>query len=147
MPLEGEYGASPTGWVRDQVELYESTNGAEGNTLRDTGLPIIIMGTRGAKSGMVRKIPLMRVEHEGAYAIVGSKGGAPDHPLWYYNLLAHPDEVTIQDGPEPWDADIREIDGAERDEWWERCVAAFPPYADYKAKTDRVIPVFIATPR
>lgn len=147
MALEGEYGPSPAGWVRDQVELYERTNGAEGNTLRDTGLPIIIVGTRGRKTGMVRKIPLMKVEHGGEYALVASMGGAPKHPVWYHNLVADPDEVTVQDGPEPFEVDIREISGEEKAAWWERAVAAFPPYAEYQAKTDREIPVFIASPR
>ena len=147
MALEGEYGPTPVGWVRDQVEVYERTNGAEGNTLRDSGLPIIIVGTRGRSTGLVRKIPLMRVEHEGSYALVASMGGAPKNPVWVNNLLAHPDEVTIQDGPEPFEVDIREIEGDEKADWWDRCVAAFPPYADYKAKTERVIPVFIASPR
>lgn len=147
MALEGEYGPTPVDWVREQVELYERTNGAEGNTLRQTGLPIIIVGTRGAKSGLVRKIPLMRVEHDGEYALVASMGGAPKNPVWVNNLNAHPDEVTVQDGPAPFEVDIREIDGEEKADWWERCVAAFPPYADYKAKTDRVIPVYIASPR
>ena len=147
MALEGEYGPTPVGWVREQVELYERTNGAEGNTLRESGLPIIIVGTRGRSTGLVRKIPLMRVEHEGSYALVASMGGAPKNPVWVNNLIAHPDEVTIQDGPAPFEADIREIDGDEKAEWWVRCVAAFPPYADYQAKTERVIPVFIASPR
>lgn len=147
MGLQGEYAPSTSDWVREQVELYERTGGAEGNTLRETGLPIIIIETRGAKSGAVRKVPLMRVEHNGEYALVASVGGRPKNPAWYNNLLAHPDEVTLRDGPEPFEVDIREIDGDEKDQWWERCVAAFPTYAEYKAATDRVIPVFVATRR
>ncbi|MDG2260842.1 MAG: nitroreductase family deazaflavin-dependent oxidoreductase, partial [Actinomycetota bacterium] len=141
------YGPTPVGWVRDQVELYERTNGAEGNTLRESGLSIIILGTRGRTTGLVRKIPLMRVEHEGSYALVASMGGAPKNPVWVSNLRAHPDEVTVQDGPAPFEVDIREIDGDEKAGWWERCVAAFPPYAEYQLKTEREIPVFVASPR
>ncbi|MCP3989634.1 MAG: nitroreductase family deazaflavin-dependent oxidoreductase [Actinomycetia bacterium] len=148
MSIQGEYGPSTWDWVNDQVEEYEGSAGAKGNTLRDTGLPIIVMTTVGHKSGKVRKVPLMRVEHEGEYAIVASKGGAPEHPGWYHNLMADPN-VMIQDGPEPFDAVVRLISGAEREQWWERSVAAFSPYADYKVKAaevDRVIPVFIASP-
>ncbi len=147
MALEGNYVPSPAQWVRDQVELYERTGGTEGNTLRDTGLPVIIVITRGAKSGDIRKIPLMKVEHNGEYALVASMGGAPKNPVWYYNLLADPGAVMIQDGPEPFDAVVRQIEGDERAMWWDRSVAAFPPYADYAKKTDRVIPVFIAQRR
>src|ERR1700692_739772 len=118
MSLKGQYGPSPSAWVRDQVELYERTGGAEGNTLRDTGLPVIIVTTRGNKSGSICKTPLMRVEHDGQYALIASQGGAPTNPVWYYNLVADPDSVTIQDGPEPFDADVRELSGDERDEWW-----------------------------
>ena len=143
MPLDGEYEPSTEQWVRDQVERYERTGGREANTLLDTGLPVAIFTTRGAKSGKLRKIPLMRVEHDGAYAMVASKGGAPEHPTWYHNLKAHPDQVTVQDGPEPWDGVAREVTGAERAEWWERAVAAYPSYADYQEKTDREIPVFV----
>jgi F420H(2)-dependent quinone reductase len=143
MPLDGEYQPSPEQWVRDQVERYERTGGREANTLLDTGLPVVIFTTRGAKSGKLRKNPLMRVEHDGAYAMVASKGGAPEHPTWYHNLLAHPDQVTVQDGPEPWDGVAREVTGAEKAEWWERAVAAYPSYADYQANTDREIPVFV----
>jgi F420H(2)-dependent quinone reductase len=143
MPLDGEYQPSPEQWVRDQVERYERTGGREANTLMDTGLPVAIFTTRGAKSGKLRKIPLMRVEHDGAYAMVASKGGAPEHPTWYHNLKAHPDQVTVQDGPEPWDGVAREVTGAERAQWWERAVAAYPSYADYQVKTDREIPVFV----
>ena len=115
--------------------------------MRDTGLPIIIVTTRGNKSGNVRKTPLMRVEHDGEYALVASMGGAPKHPVWYYNLRADPDVVMIQDGPEPFPARVREVTGEERAAWWERAVAAYPPYADYQAKTERRIPVFVASRR
>jgi deazaflavin-dependent oxidoreductase (nitroreductase family) len=145
MALEGQYEASPSQWVRDQVELYERTAGAEGNTLRDTSLPIVIVTTRGNKSGKIRKTPLMRVEHGGEYALIASQGGAPKHPVWYYNLTADPDSVTIQDGPTPFAVSVREIDGDERAVWWDRAVAAFPPYAQYQLKTERRIPVFLAT--
>lgn len=147
MTLEGEYEPSPWQWVRDQVETYERTGGREANTLRDTGLPIIIVTTRGARSGKIRKTALMRVEHEGEYALVASMGGAPKHPVWYFNLKADPTAVMIQDGPDPWDAEVREVDGDEREAWWERAVAAFPPYAEYQQKTERRIPVFVARRR
>jgi F420H(2)-dependent quinone reductase len=143
MPLEGEYEPSTQAWVRDQVERYEASGGREANTLRDTGLPVVIFSTRGAKSGKVRKQPLMRVEHEGAYAMIASQGGAPTDPAWAHNLRAHPDQVTVQDGPEPWDGVAREVQGEERAQWWERAVAAFPNYADYQRKTERQIPVFV----
>ena len=142
-----EYEPSPWEWVRDQVEVYERTGGREANTLRDTGLPIVIVTTVGAKSGKIRKTPLMRVEHDGEYALVASVGGAPKHPVWYFNLKAHPDKVRVQDGPEPIDVDIRELDGEERDAWWKRAVEAYPPYAEYQERTDRRIPVFVASPR
>src|ERR671926_1937196 len=147
MPLQGEYEPSTRAWVREQVERYEATGGREANTLRDTGIPIAIFWTRGAKTGKVRKIGLMRVEHEGAYAMVGSQGGAPTDPAWVSNLRTHPDQVTVQDGPEPWDGVARELTGEERDVWWERAVAAFPDYADYQKKTDRQIPVFLVERR
>ena len=149
MPLEGEYVPSTAGWVRDQVEAYEASGGREANTLRDTGLPIIIVTNRGNQSGSIRKTPLMRVEHDGEYALIASKGGAPQHPVWYYNLLADP-EVMIQDGPVPFDAAVRVVSGDEREAWWERAVAAFPPYADYAvraAEANREIPVLVASPR
>jgi deazaflavin-dependent oxidoreductase (nitroreductase family) len=146
MPVNGEYEASPSEWVRDQVTAYEESHGTRANTLRDTGLPIIIVTTRGNRSGKVRKTPVMRVLHEGAYALVASKGGAPTHPVWYYNLVEHPDEVAIQDGPEPFDVVVRQVSGDERAIWWERAVAAYPPYGDYQQKTEREIPVFVATP-
>jgi deazaflavin-dependent oxidoreductase (nitroreductase family) len=145
--LEGEYVPSPWQWVRDQVETYERTGGREANTLLDTGLPIIIVTTRGNKSGTLRKTALMRVEHDGEYALVASMGGAPKHPVWYYNLVADPTAVVIQDGPEPFDAEVREVSGDERAAWWERAVAAYPPYAEYQTKTERLIPVFIASRR
>ena len=144
MTLEGEYEPSTWQWVRDQVETYERTGGREANTLRDTGLPIIIVTTRGRRTGKLRKTALMRVEHDGEYALVASMGGAPKHPVWYHNLKDDPTAVMIQDGPEPWDAVVREVEGEERAAWWERAVAAFPPYAEYQQKTERVIPVFVA---
>jgi F420H(2)-dependent quinone reductase len=147
MALNGQYEPSPAQWVRDQVELYERTGGAEGNTLRETGLPIIVVTTLGVKSGKIRKIPLMRVEHNGDYALVASKGGAPAHPVWYYNLKDNSGPIEIQDGPAPAEYDVREVSGDERATWWERAVAAYPPYAEYQAKTEREIPVFIASPR
>ena len=145
MVLQGEYVPSPAQWVRDQVEAYERSGGQQANTLRDTGLPVIIVTMRGNKTGNVRKIGLMRVEHNGEYALVASKGGAPKHPVWYYNLVANPDEVTIQDGPEPFEVHVRQVTGDERRVWWERAVAAYPPYADYQKRTSREIPVFVAT--
>lgn len=145
MPLQGDYEPSPIQWVRDQVDAYERSGGREANTLRDTGLAVIVLTTRGRRSGKLRKSPLMRVEHGGRYALVASVGGAPRHPVWYHNLTADPSAATIQDGPEPFDVTVRQLDGAERDEWWQRAVAAFPPYAEYQQKTDRVIPVLLAT--
>ena len=147
MPLDGEYEPSPQKWVRDQVARYEETGGREANTLLDTGLPVAIFTTRGAKSGKVRTQALMLVEHDGVYAMVGSQGGAPTDPAWVANLRAHPDQVTVQDGPEPWDGVAREITGEEKRVWWERAVAAYPPYAEYQEKTDRQIPVFLVERR
>jgi F420H(2)-dependent quinone reductase len=147
MALAGEYEPSPSEWVSNQVAQYEASGGAEGNTLLDTGMPVIIVTTRGNKSGKVRKTPLMRVEHDGEYALVASKGGDPKHPVWYYNLLGDPGAVVIQDGPVPFEVMVREASGDEKREWWDRAVAAYPPYADYQAKTDRQIPLFIATPK
>ena len=147
MPLTGEYEPSPQRWVRDQVERYEETGGREANTLRDTGLPVVIFTTRGNKSGKIRKTPLMRVEHDGAYAMVASQGGSAKHPVWYYNLKADPEALVVQDGPEPFDARARELSGQEREEWWERAVAAYPRYAEYQRKTERLIPVFLAERR
>ncbi|MFH8445147.1 nitroreductase family deazaflavin-dependent oxidoreductase [Streptomyces sp. NPDC018026] len=145
MPLDGEYEPSPTQWVREQVERYESSGGTEGTTLMDTGLPVIVLTTRGARSGKLRKTPLMRVEHEGSYAVVASLGGAPKHPVWYFNVKAEP-RVELQDGPVKQDMTAREITGAEKAQWWERAVAAFPSYADYQKKTEREIPVFVLEP-
>ncbi len=147
MTVQGDYAPSPAQWVRDQVEAYERSGGRQANTLRDTGIPVVIVTMRGNKSGKIRKVALMRVEHNGEYALVGSKGGAPQHPLWVYNLSATPDEVTIQDGPEPFEARVRQVTGEERAAWWERAVATFPPYALYQQKTDREIPVFVASPK
>jgi len=143
MPLEGEYEPSPEKWVRDQVELYERTGGREGNTLPDRTEPVVVFTTRGAKSGKIRKNPLMKVEHDGVYAMVASQGGAPKHPTWYFNLKANPDQVTVQDGDQVWDGYAREVSGEERAQWWERAVAAFPDYAEYQTRTDREIPVFV----
>lgn len=144
--LPGTYVPSTSEWVRDQVDLYERTGGKEGNTLLDTGMPVIIVTMRGAKSGNVRKIALMRVEHNGVYALVASRGGSPTHPDWYQNLLAHPTEVLVQDGPEALPYVVREISGSEYDEWWQRSAEAFPQYNVYKEKTDRIIPILLAEP-
>ena len=143
MPLHGEYEPSPEKWVRDQVDLYETSGGTKGTTLR--GMPVIVLTTLGAKSGKIRKAPLMRVEHDGRYAAVASLGGSPKNPVWYANVLAHP-LVEVQDGPVLQVMTAREITGDEKDLWWERAVAAYPPYADYQEKTDRVIPVFLLEP-
>src|ERR687886_2158074 len=134
MPLEGEYEPSPEKWVRDQVELYERTDGREAGTLPGRTEPVVVFSTRGARSGKVRKNPLMRVEHDGVYAMVASKGGAPEHPTWYHNLKAHPDQVTVQDGAEVMDGVAREVTGEEKAVWWERAVAAFPDYAVYEKR-------------
>ncbi|WP_435240519.1 nitroreductase family deazaflavin-dependent oxidoreductase [Streptomyces cucumeris] len=143
MPLEGEYQPSPEKWVRDQVELIESSGGADGTTLR--GMPVVLLTTRGAKSGKIRKTPLMRVEHDGHYAIVASLGGAPEHPVWYHNVVADP-RVELRDGPVRQDMTAREVTGDEKARWWERAVQAYPDYADYQRKTDRQIPVFVLEP-
>ena len=143
MPLTGEYEPSPEAWVRNQVEEYESSGGTAGTTLR--GMPVIILTTVGAKSGKLRKTPLMRVEHDGVYAAVASLGGAPKNPVWYYNVQADP-QVELQDGAAKQDFVAREIKGEEKALWWDRCVAAYPDYADYQAKTDREIPVFLLEP-
>ncbi|MFB8085626.1 nitroreductase family deazaflavin-dependent oxidoreductase [Streptomyces sp. NPDC055992] len=143
MPLQGEYEPSPAQWVRDQVEQYESSGGTEGTTMR--GMPVIVLTTVGAKSGKIRKTPLMRVEHDGLYAVVASQGGAPTHPVWYHNLKADP-RAELQDGPARSDMTAREVTGEEKARWWERAVAAFPDYADYQKKTDRQIPVFVLEP-
>jgi len=143
MPLTGEYEPSPSPWARDQVEAYEGSGGTAGNEMN--GKPVIILTSQGAKSGKLRKTPLMRVEHDGEYAVVASLGGAPQHPVWYYNLTANPD-VELQDGPAKREYVAREVQGAERESWWERAVAAWPDYAEYQKKTTRVIPVFVLTP-
>ena len=143
MPLLGEYEPSTSDWARKQAELFEATDGAEGGDLR--GMPIILLTSVGAKSGKLRKTALMRVEHDGEYAVVASLGGAPKHPVWYFNLLANP-HVELQDGAVKRDYTSRLIEGDEKSAWWERAVAAYPDYADYQAKTDREIPVFVLTP-
>lgn len=143
MPLTGEYEPSTSDWARKQMELFERSNGAEGNTLR--GMPIIVVTSLGAKSGKLRKTPLMRVEHNGEYAAVASLGGSPKHPVWYYNLKKNP-HVELQDGPVTRDYHAREVTGEEKAAWWERSVAAYPDYADYQKKTTREIPVFVLTP-
>jgi len=145
MSVEQDYEPSPIEWVRKQVELYESSGGTQANTLRDTGLPIVVLTMRGAKSGKIRKTPLMRVEHEGSYAAVASQGGAPQHPVWYYNLTADP-RLELQDGAEKKPYRAREVTGEEKEIWWERAVAAFPPYADYQRRTDRQIPLLVLEP-
>jgi deazaflavin-dependent oxidoreductase (nitroreductase family) len=142
MPITGEYEPSPMSWARDQVEVYERSGGAEGSD--NNGKPVIILTTVGAKSGKLRKAPLMRVEHDGEYAVVASLGGAPQNPVWYYNLTANP-HVELQDGPVKKDYLAREVHGAERETWWERAVAVWPDYAEYQKKTDRIIPVFVLT--
>jgi deazaflavin-dependent oxidoreductase (nitroreductase family) len=143
MPLTGEYAPSTSEWARKQAEAFEASDGAEANTLR--GKPIILLTSLGAKSGKLRKTALMRVEHEGEYVVVASKGGAPEHPVWYYNLKQQP-LVELQDGAERHDYLARELEpGAERDAWWERAVEAWPDYADYQSKTDRLIPLFLLT--
>ncbi|MGI8577500.1 MAG: nitroreductase family deazaflavin-dependent oxidoreductase [Nocardioidaceae bacterium] len=143
MALTGEYAPSPESWVRNQVEQYESSGGTEGNDMR--GMPVIILTTVGAKSGKLRKTPLMRVEHDGVYAVVASLGGAPKHPVWYHNVVAHP-QVELQDGPMKRDMTAREVTGDEKAVWWQRAVEAFPDYADYQRKTSRQIPVFVLEP-
>ena len=145
MPLTGDYEPSTLDWVREQVELYESSGGTKGTTLRDTGLPVVIMTMVGAKSGKLRKVPIMRVEHDGCYAAIASQGGAPKHPTWYENLLANP-AIELQDGAEKWDMVAREVTGEEKRVWWERAVSAFPPYAEYQKRTDRQIPLLLLEP-
>jgi deazaflavin-dependent oxidoreductase (nitroreductase family) len=136
VPLTGEYEPSPRKWVRDQVERYEATDGREANTLADTTRPIVIFTTRGRKSGKIRKFALMRVEHDGKYAMVGSQGGSPTHPVW-----------MVQDGADRFDAAARELSGEEREIWWQRAVEAYPTYASYQEKTERQIPVLLAERR
>ncbi len=143
MPLNGDYQPSPERWVRDQVETYEASGGTEATTMR--GKPVIILTTVGVKSGKLRKIPLMRVEHDGEYAVVASQGGAPKHPVWYHNLKASP-HVELQDGPIKQDMTAREVYGEEKSLWWKRAAEAWPDYDAYQQKTDREIPLFVLTP-
>ena len=142
MPLEGEYAPSTSGWARKQAEAFEASRGEEANSLR--GMPIIVLTTLGAKSGKLRKTALMRVEHDGEYAVVASIGGAPKHPLWYYNIVAHP-HVELQDGAEKHDYEAREATGAEKAEWWARALEVWPDYGRYQQRTDREIPLFVLT--
>jgi deazaflavin-dependent oxidoreductase (nitroreductase family) len=144
MALTGEYALSPEGWVREQTEKIIETGTTEGVQVFDR--PIVLVTIRGVKSGKLRYTPLMRVEHDGRYVLVASKGGAPEHPTWYHNLVAHP-HVELQDGTVKKEYDARQVEGDERAQWWERAVAAYPPYAEYQAKTDRQIPVFVLEPR
>jgi F420H(2)-dependent quinone reductase len=143
MPLQGEYAPSSAEWVRKQVEEIESSGGARGTEMR--GVPVIIVTSLGAGSGKLRKNPVMRVEHEGSYAAVASKGGAPEHPAWYRNIVDHP-LVEVQDGPDKGDYTARVVSGDERAEWWKRAVAVWPDYDGYQTKTDREIPVFVLEP-
>jgi deazaflavin-dependent oxidoreductase (nitroreductase family) len=143
VPLTGEYEPSTAERTRRQVELYERSNGTEGTTLR--GMPVIVLTTVGAKSGKLRKNALMRVEHDGEYAVVASLGGSPTHPVWYYNVVANP-HVELQDGGTRRDYTARELSGVEKALWWERAVAAYPDYAAYQRRTEREIPVFVLTP-
>lgn len=144
MTIDGEFQAGAWAWVNDQVAEYEASGGTRANTLRDTGIPVIIVTMKGHRSGKVRKIALMRVEHDGEYALIASKGGAPEHPGWYHNLIADP-AVMIQDGPAPFATAVRLVDGEERAAWWERGVEVYAPYAEYQANTDREIPVFVSS--
>lgn len=143
MPLQGEYEPSPAAWVRDQVEEYESSGGTKGTTLR--GVPVVVITSVGASSGKLRKNPVMRVEHDGVYAAIASKGGAPEHPAWYRNLVQHP-TVELQDGAAKRDYTVREASGDERVVWWDRAVEVWPDYAEYQTKTDRQIPVLVLEP-
>ncbi|MGW4635756.1 nitroreductase family deazaflavin-dependent oxidoreductase [Nocardia sp. NPDC004415] len=143
MPLTGEYAPSTSDWAREQAETYENSGGADGTSLQ--GKPVILLTTKGAKTGKLRKTPLMRVEHDGEYAVVASLGGAPKNPVWYYNIKAHP-QVELRDGTVNKDYTAREVTGAEKAQWWERAVAVWPDYAKYQKKTDREIPVFVLTP-
>ncbi len=143
MPLTADYEPGTADWANRQVDLYESTDGRDGNDLR--GRPVIILYSVGAKSGKLRKTPLMRVEHDGEYAVVASRGGAPTHPVWYYNLKADP-HVELRDLAVQRDYTARELDGEERDLWWSRAAEAWPDYNEYTKKTDRLIPVFLLTP-
>ena len=143
MALTGDYEPSAMSFARDQVDLYERSGGTEGT--EQGGKPVIVLTSVGAKTGKLRKAPLMRVEHEGKYAVVASLGGAPQHPVWYYNLIAHP-HVELQDGPVKKDYEAREVHGEEYATWFERAVAAWPDYAEYTKKTSRIMPIFVLTP-
>ena len=143
MPLSGEYAPSTSDWAREQAETYIDSGGTDGTVLQ--GKPIILLTTVGAKTGKLRKTPLMRVEHNGEYAIVASLGGAPKHPVWYHNVVKNP-RVELQDGTVTRDYDAREVFGDEKAAWWERAVEAWPDYANYQKKTDRQIPVFVLSP-
>ena len=143
VPLTGEYEPSPRKRVREQVEHYEATDGREANTLAGTSRPVVIFTTRGRNSGKIRKFPLMRVEHDGKYAMVASMGGAAKHPEWYVNVKADPEAMMVQDGADRFDATARELDGEEREIWWRRAVEAYPPYAKYQENTERQIPVLL----
>jgi deazaflavin-dependent oxidoreductase (nitroreductase family) len=143
MPLSGEYKPGTSAWARTQAETYEASRGTKAATL--SGKPIIVLTSVGARTGKLRKTALMRVEHDGVYAVVASLGGAPKHPVWYYNLKANP-QVELQDGPVRRDYTARELTGPEKDQWWQRSVAAYPDYADYQVRTSRQIPVFVLTP-
>jgi F420H(2)-dependent quinone reductase len=147
MPLEGDYAPpAPADWVREQIETWERSGGTEGTTLRDTGMPVVIVVNRGAISGKLHRTPLMRVEHDGSYLAVGSKGGAPKNPAWVANLRANP-EVEVWDGPVRGDYVARELDeGDERTTWWDRGVAAYPPYTEYQTRCERLIPLFVLEP-
>jgi deazaflavin-dependent oxidoreductase (nitroreductase family) len=143
MPLQGEYEPSSAKWARDQVEEYERSGGTSGTTLR--GVPVVVITSVGSQSGKLRKNPVMRVEHDGAYAAIASKGGAPQHPSWYRNLVEHP-LVELQDGPSKGDYTAHEAAGDERAVWWDRAVEVWPDYGQYQTKTDREIPVFVLEP-
>ena len=143
MPLTGDYAPSTAGWARRQAELYEASSGAQAGDLR--GRPIIVLTSVGARTGNLRKTALMRVEHNGTYAVVGSMGGAPRHPVWYYNLTRNP-HVELQDGPIKRDYLAHEATGAEKAVWWKRAVEAWPDYANYQTRTTRQIPVFVLEP-
>ena len=143
MPLQGEYAPEKTPWVAKQLATIDETGTTACVDVQ--GMDVVVFTIRGRKSGLLRRVPLMRVEHDGVYAAVASKGGAPEHPAWYGNITANP-EVEVQDGTRHIDGVAREISGAEREEWWERAVAAFPPYAEYQTKTDRLIPVLLIEP-
>lgn len=146
MTLQGEYVPSKAQWVRDQVEQFEASDGQEANTLRDTGEPIVVITSIGAKSGNLRKNPVMRVERDGIYVAIASKGGAPEHPEWYYNFVANP-VVDLQDGATKKTYDVTLAEGAEREDLWKLAVDTWDTYASYQEKTDREIPVFKLTPR